>query len=257
MVTAILTVWKRNHLEEQIETLLNQTLPPQQIWVYQCHNYISTRNVQKKYPQIKFQRNTNNLSYFGRFSLALHANTPLVYILDDDVLPTNNWIEVCREICYRENAIVSSSGRKIPANDYTPEIVKSRQQYYNTFIGDYDNLFEKNYCIKDTHIDYGCNSWFFKTEWLHHFWSLRPYTYANGEDIHLSAACAIKGGIKTICPYQDANTTAGNIMKFYGWDGFASHIKDGFFSTRENILRYLIDDCGWRPINWQNSFEES
>ncbi|RYY36117.1 MAG: glycosyltransferase family 2 protein [Sphingobacteriaceae bacterium] len=250
MVTAILTIWKRDHLEEQIETLLKQTVPPEKIWVYQCHNYVSIKKILKKYPQVQYQYNTNNLSYFGRFSIALHAKTPYVYIVDDDVLPTLNWLENCIRICDAENAILASSGRRLPVNDYNPEVVKGRKQYYDTFIGDSDNLFHKNYCPQDTYIDYGCNSWFLKTDWLNYFWSVKPYTLTNGEDIHLSASCAIRGGIKTICPYQDGKNIAGNMMKFYGWDKHASHIKPDFFNTRERIFRYLIDECGWKPINW-------
>jgi len=252
MVTVILTIWKRNYLEEQIEALLNQSIPPEEIWIYQCHNYISIRKVLKKYPQVKYQYNTNNLSFYGRFSLGLHAKTPYLYILDDDVLPSSNWIENCIKLCSARNAIISSSGRVVPLNDYTPEVVKGRKQYYDSFIGDSDNLFGKNYCAKETFIDFGCNSWFFKTEWLHYFWAVKPYTFFNGEDIHLSASCSIRGSIQTICPFQDGKTLTGNLKKFYGWDKVASHRKPEFYTIRENILRYLIDECGWRPMNWKN-----
>lgn len=34
-ITAIVTVWKRTHLEEQLEALARQTTPPREIWVYQ------------------------------------------------------------------------------------------------------------------------------------------------------------------------------------------------------------------------------
>src|SRR5882762_781524 len=111
MVTAILTIWKRNHLEEQINRLLAQVIPPEEIWVYQCHNHVKIKNILKKFPNVKYQFNTNNLSYFGRFSLGLHVKTPYLYILDDDVIPSLNWIENCLKTCSDNNSIVGSSGR--------------------------------------------------------------------------------------------------------------------------------------------------
>jgi hypothetical protein len=33
-ITAILTVYKRDHLEEQLEALARQTVPPDHVWVY-------------------------------------------------------------------------------------------------------------------------------------------------------------------------------------------------------------------------------
>ena len=34
-ITVILSVWKRDHLQKQINHILNQTKKPYQIWIYQ------------------------------------------------------------------------------------------------------------------------------------------------------------------------------------------------------------------------------
>lgn len=39
-VTVILTVWKRNHLEEQLSALFGQTTPPVQVRIQQSGHYV-------------------------------------------------------------------------------------------------------------------------------------------------------------------------------------------------------------------------
>jgi hypothetical protein len=248
-ITAILTVWKRDHLEEQINALLRQTLPPVKIWIYHCHDYIVPDDILvKKYPQIEYQHNTGDLGYFGRFSLGLHATSPFLFIMDDDVIPSSNWLEKCHQLCSAENAIIATAGRRLRVNDLMPERPEDRA---SCFFGDNDDGYSWNICKSDTIVDFGCNSWFIKTEWLHHFWSIKPHTFETGEDIHLSVSCLLRAGIKTICPAQNLQEACGNLKKGYGFDQYASW-KDGQFITkREKIFKYWINEYGWQPVYWQ------
>jgi len=266
-ITVILTFWKRDNLEEQIKCMLQQTCPPDEIWIYHCCEFNKADFLLvKKYPSVKYQYNTNNLGYFGRFNLALLAKTPFIFILDDDVIPTSNWLEKCVELNTSHNAIVSSSGKIIPDNDYTPEKVKNKRNYLrNYFIGESDKVKVKksikksdenidlglNKCDCDTFVDFGCNSWFIRKEWLNLFWSIQPYTYETGEDIHLSASCYLKGNIKTICPRQNQQLS-GNTKRTYGIDQFASWKENDFINKREKIFRYWIDEKGWKPLIWED-----
>lgn len=250
-VTAILTVWKRDHIEEQISALLTQTIPPSEIWIYHCCNYVKPKfKLIKQHSKIKYQFNTSDIGYFGRFSLGLQCKTPFLFIMDDDVIPTPNWIETCIQLCSEQNSIISSAGRIIPKGNYIPEIIRSKNYFRKFYFGDGENSDEKNFCSKNTFIDFGCNSWFFKTNWLNYFWSIRPYSFETGEDIHLSATCSISGEIKTLCPFQDGKETCGNLKKQYGLDYLASWRKPGFLEKRREILYYLINDCGWKPLKW-------
>jgi len=252
MVTVILTMWKRKHIEEQLKALQLQTYKPDAIWIYHCCSFIKPKfKLIQKYDNVKYQYNSNNLGYFGRFSLGLHAKTPYLYIIDDDVIPSNNWIANCIDLCSSNNAIISSSGRIIPFNDYQPEVIKDNNYLSRFFVGDNDNESITNTCDRDTVIDFGCNSWFFKTEWLNYFWSINPYTFDTGEDIHLSASCLLKGGIATICPRQEESDLCGNLKKYYGFDNLASWRDGQFITKRENLLKYLIDECGWKPVKWR------
>jgi hypothetical protein len=245
-VTVILTVWKRNHLLEQLNSLLNQQQLPYQIWVYQCGNHIDLSKIKKKFPYIEFIQSTFNLKYFGRFSLAQFVRSKFTWILDDDVIPSDNWLEKARKKCELENAIVSCTGRIIPEGDYFPERFQNIDRY---FIGDIEPSVLYNSCPTDTVVDFGCNSWLFKSEWIKAFWQIPPYSLATGEDIHLSASCKIKLGVSTIVPYQ-IDRTSGNLKKWYGHDNFASWKKSDFQESRASIIRYFVEQHGWKPLNW-------
>lgn len=128
-VTVILTIWKRDHLEEQMKALLGQTIKPSEICIYHCLDYISiTKEFFQKYPMVKYQKNSHDFGYFGRFSLGLHATNKYLYILDDDVIPSPRWLETCLNLCEQHNAIISSSGRVILKKDYYPERIDSKRK---------------------------------------------------------------------------------------------------------------------------------
>lgn len=252
LVTVILTIWKRDHIEEQLELLSQQTHQPSAIWIYQCGPYRPPPyTLVKKYKHISYQLNTQNLGYFGRFTLALHVDTPYTLIMDDDVVPSSNWIESSMDLCATNNSVIASSGRIVPPHDYNPEIVKSESYLQQYFKGDADNNRHANSCEENTRVDFGCNSWFFKAEWINHFWSVRPCTFDTGEDIHLSASCMRRGKIETICPAQNADAVCGNLKKHYGFDEMSSWKHPEFHKKRERVLRYWIDELGWKPLNWR------
>ncbi|MBS1662371.1 MAG: glycosyltransferase family 2 protein [Bacteroidetes bacterium] len=249
MINVILTVWKRQHLEEQVRALLEQRLPPEEIWVYHCCDHIEPDlEILDRYPRVRYQFNSGDLGYFGRFALGLSMRTPYVCIIDDDVVPSSSWLEGCRRLCEEYDAIISPSGRLIPPGNFRPEDIVDADYVGSYFIGD-SGGYSYNRCAADTIVDYGCNSWFLRTEWLSEFWSVRPYSFETGEDIHLSASCARKG-IRTLCPRQDEEMGSGNLKKLYGFDALASWKQRGFLEKREEILRYWIDRMGWTPLLW-------
>lgn len=245
--TAILNIWKRDHLHEQIESLLNQTQIPYEIWILQCRSYIDIRTVLRKYPFVHFIHSTKDLKYFGRFSLAHHVESEYVFIIDDDVIPGVNWLENCQRICKEKNAIVASAGRIIPDNNLYPERLSNVS---SSFVADVNPLFMRNHSERDTVVDFGCNSWFFKTEWLNEFWKIAPYAMDTGEDIHLSASCKIASNIPTIVPAQIDEHSTGNLKKHYGQDALASWKTNNFLDKRAGIIKHLTTQHGWKPILW-------
>ncbi|GAA4461414.1 hypothetical protein GCM10023189_36890 [Nibrella saemangeumensis] len=246
LVTIILTVWKRCHLEEQIEAILNQTEQPYQIWVYQCGNHVDINKVKRKFPNIHFISASINLKYFGRFSLALHVKSEYVWILDDDVIPSRNWLEESRRMCKDQNSIISGAGRIITYQRKAcgPEITDLRR----FLVGDGNDEKLFNFNQTDTETDFGCNSWLFKTEWIYLFWKIKPYTLENAEDIHLSATCKILNNISTVVPAQSEFKMCGNLKKYYGHDEVASWKKMNFQKERIEVINYLIKEHGWKIL---------
>ncbi|MDJ1480705.1 glycosyltransferase family A protein [Cytophagaceae bacterium YF14B1] len=250
-VTIVLNIWKRRYLKEQLESLYRQTILPKNIWILQCEEHTSIKKTIKKFPNIQYIHSSQDLKYFGRFSIANHIDTCYTWILDDDIIPSSSWIETCISSCSKYNAIICCNGRFIDKNDYTPEIAKWPGYLQTHFIGDARYPLGYNYCPKDTFVDYGCSSFFFKTEWIRHFWSIWPITFQTGEDIHLSATCMIRAGIPTVIPCQFSENDSGNITPAYSHDKHASWMREEFIPQRTMVLQYLINKGGWNPIYWK------
>ena len=247
-ITVILTVWKRDHLREQLDCICNQSDQPVRIWVYQCGNYVDVDNILKGYSGIDLIKSTVNLKYFGRFLLAQFVETRYVFIVDDDVIPSLNWLNICRTKCEELNSIISSTGRIIPRNDYLPERMINVKDF---FYGDTTSYLGYNFCKADTVVDFGCNSWFIRSDWIKTFWKTAPYTLETAEDIHLSASCMLNLDIDTVVPKQINEETSGNLRKDYGKDMYATWLKPDFQESREGVLRYFIDHLGWTPQLWR------
>ena len=251
-VTIILNIWKRNYIEEQLTSIFSQTVLPKEIWIVHYEDHIKTEQIVEKFKnlpsRITLIRSEKNLMYFGRFSIAINVSTKFTWIVDDDVIPGNEWVERCTIKCDTLNAIISCTGRIIPKDNFRPEEVGSidRKRF---FVGDMTYIF-KNSCAKDTMVDYGCNSYFFKSEWLKAFWGVWPATFLSGEDIHLSATCKYVLGIDTYVIEQTDNKSCGNTKKAYGSDSVASWKQDKFIETRESVLKFHIVNNKWTPIEW-------
>jgi hypothetical protein len=253
-VTVVITVWKRSYLESQLEALSRQTVLPAQVWVIHYEDHIEVQSVihqfSGKIGSLFYIRSELNFKYFGRFSMASHAPGDYLWVLDDDVIPGTKWLEICYQKCNAHNAVIGCSGRIIPPGDFMPE--KGLQGDIDKyFVGDCSPLTAMNYCPADTVVDFACNSYFFKTSWMMDFWSIWPFTFQSGEDIHLSATLKIKKGIATIVPAQLNQETSGNLKREYSRDEHSSWMKPGFYDIREGVFKYLIGTHGWKPVLWE------
>ena len=158
-ITAILTVWKRNHLEEQILSLLKQTVPPNVIWIQQSQHHVDVESVIRKYRnQVRYTCWEDNPGVFGRFESVKDVETTYVYVLDDDIIPAPGFLKKALETSCRRHAIVSPHGRILDKwNNRTAQ-----------FVGDgYE--FQHSFCTVDKVVDFGNNSWFFRKEWIDFF----------------------------------------------------------------------------------------
>lgn len=236
-ITAILTVWKRNHLEEQLESLLQQTLVPSCIWVQQMQQNVNIDSIIEKFQsRIKYTYFSSNKGVFGRFESVMdNVDTSYTFIIDDDIIPGKCFLNDALQLSIHKNAIVSPAGRIIPDWTIFPDKALDREYMEKYFIGD-GLCYPFNYCKSDTNVDFGNNAWLFRTEWMKYFSAFLPLTRKSGEDIHLSATCSLLGGIKTFVPKQTTVGNCGNLKRKYSFDEIALHKQNDFHSTRAEIV---------------------
>ncbi|WP_036384159.1 glycosyltransferase family 2 protein [Muricauda sp. MAR_2010_75] len=249
-VSVILNIYKRPYFEEQIEAILSQSLPVENVIIIHNEDYIEIpedikTSIKSRHSNLYFIESEFNLKYFARFHIAASLETPFVYIIDDDVIPTPGWIERCYHACIELGAIISGTGRCLEDGCYS---VADSKISTDTFVGDMIN--PKFNCIRDlTQVDYACSSYFFRREWLDYFFRYTPLMLNNGEDIHLSASCMVAAGIPTfVLPQNEFDSS--NIRIHYGGDSMATWKKNKFFAQRKDIIKYWIQEHGWIPLRW-------
>jgi len=253
-ITAVITLWKRNYLEEQLECILAQTHPPERIILLQ--NEAGALDIEPvverfraRHADIVCIKSDFNYKYFLRFTIGSLVDTEYLFFIDDDIIPGRRWLELCVEKSKQHHAVIAPSGRIIPKNSFRPEkmFIFRRPEKYTS--GDATHG-EENSSPHDTRVDYGCNSYFIRSEWMRHFWAVWPHTFLSGEDIHLSASLMLGSRIATFVPEQNSLETSGNLRRTYGGDEHASWRGKDFLDIREQVFRYLILEKNWRPILW-------
>ena len=185
-ITAILNGFRRpQHIQMQINHILNQTVKPEEIWLWR--NYHEDWNVDLDTLQgiNKYCDSNHNWKYFGRFTLAMMAQTEFVAFFDDDTIPGNMWFENCVNTHSQVNGILGGVGLVYNnANTYANHI------RYGWPSNNEDTL----------KVDLVGHAWFVKKDYLRYVWLEEPATYDTGEDMHLSYICKKYGGIETFVP---------------------------------------------------------
>ena len=71
MINVILTVWKRNNLEEQLEMISKQTADISDVYVYQNESHFDISHLKSKYNFKHVHSKDMNFKFHGRFTLPL------------------------------------------------------------------------------------------------------------------------------------------------------------------------------------------
>ncbi|KAL8167478.1 hypothetical protein V2J09_008977 [Rumex salicifolius] len=192
-VTVILNHFKRKTLCSQLDSLLHQTLPFHQVWVlsFGSPNEPTLRRIVQSYndSRISLVASSYDFKYFGRFQMALQTDSDLVYILDDDMIPGTKMLQIMSHVAgtpkYR-NSVLGSIGRILPfrQRDFTfPSYRKFKSKEAGLYLPDpaYDIVVDKV-----VQVDFLSSSWFLSTDLVKTLFVEDPYTFATGEDLHLS-----------------------------------------------------------------------
>ena len=236
-ITAILNAYRRPHtIKAQIESLRNQTVKPDEIWVWR--NYHPDFDIDLPSLQVdKYCDSNTNWKYFGRFAFGLLAKTDFVAYFDDDTIPGNRWFENCLETYEKTKGIIGGVGL----------IQNDKINYMNhTRYGWPSNNEEI------VQVDLVGHAWFVKKEYLGLVWAEEPATYETAEDMHLSYICQKYGGINTyVPPHPESNKSLSSSLRGYelGIDSTTDSVinHQRFFSLRDKCLQEYVSR-GWYLI---------
>lgn len=248
-ITAIVNIYKRPEwLDEQITAIMNQTIPPTQIFIWNNGNKHVDLSKYKEGPNIKVFDNNSNYGVWSRFLIATLAPTEYVCIFDDDTIPQPRWFENCYTQMQRREALYGTIGVIFDSHD--------RYEVMKRYGWD-------GACETSKPVDIVGHSWFFKRDWISYFMREQPKVYShisNGEDVHFSHMLQKYANIPTLVPphpasdvsvYGSTPTSAWSI----GLDGnsetgahypldqmFKEAIDNGFRVLKSRINATSVDD---------------
>lgn len=237
-VTAILTVYKRSQfLKMQIEALREQTVPPDEIWVWCNENDQPVEDFSAMADRVICSN--SNWKFWGRFSIAALARTEFIAIIDDDILPRPGWIENClNTIEHGTDGILGGSGAILPKQGgYSSKHKVGWNGQHSSDVQE---------------VDVVCQTWFFAKKHLQYLWIEQPYTWENGEDIHFAYSAQKYGGIKSyIPPHPEQESDKWSCLPDFGkmanTSKHAVHKSDGHRELRSEMVdRYR--QSGWSII---------
>lgn len=245
-ITVILSLWKRENYVQQLEYIINQRKKPYQIWIYQNESHLNIdipEDIKQKYNISIIQSKDMNFKFYGRFAIALLCETEYVAVFDDDTIPGNRWLENCINTSKKYNCIVGANGRTLDTDLSSETPLKT---HYVKGIGDGATV------SKDTQVSFVGHCWFLKTEWIKNLWKDPPFTWDNGEDIHLAASCKIYDGIECFVPQMpnDDRSLWGDMYPQLGGDEHASWKRDNHNDLRYKIIKHWHSK-GWNPVGLQ------
>jgi hypothetical protein len=220
-IALVLTQYKRNHLQEQLEAIKLQTLQPKYIIIFQNENHVDITPLKKDYNFIHIHSDYNT-KYFGRFAALFTFPVDVCIVMDDDVIPGPKCIETYVGECLAKNAIVGGNGRYAFMNPNK-----------SSFAALHD-VGIRNTSLK---VDFVGHVWVFRKNWLHYMFSIKPFTYDTGEDMHLCFSSKLLGNIESyVCVQKTQEELSDTKYNMYAVDDFSS------FKTTPSELRKGVEE---------------
>lgn len=241
-ISVILTAWMRpQYLEEQVERILNQTIPPHEIILWynqppQRLGYLKRRHLVtfKNDRHVKKIICDYNFGIIPRFSLAACLEGDYVCIFDDDTLPGTRWFENCLNYVDPEQVLCGTIGLRYLSMD---ELITEKPRM--GWEGMNDAL---------EFVDLVGHSWFFRRHWARYFWDEEPLSRSFGEDIHFCAMLQ-RHRIRIACPPHPSNNRElwGSVRPELGIDKVAISSDADNAKLNWQVVKYEFDN-GYKPI---------
>lgn len=245
--SVIVTLWKRkNYISEQYNAVIEQSIKPCEIIYIINEKFIDPKYIIKKCGEnVRIIQSDIN-SLYTRFAIAYIASGKYVAILDDDVIPGKLWLSNAKRVCESRNALVTGTGRIWDEN--------GKFGFFRMISSSKRNNNEHQSCSEnDILCDWGCNSYFFKREWVGLILSSPRYnnSFKTYDDIQLATSLYANAGIPCFVPCQpeDEPDCHANFKELYGDDEFAiwKTNSDIHFKSRKSYLMELFSK-GYIPV---------
>ena len=211
-ITAIVNIFRRGYaLENQIEAIKNQSIPPKSIMIWNNGNKEIDLTKYKNDSFYKVFDCNYNSGVWSRFLISQLADTEYVCIFDDDTIPGHNWFKNCIDSMNKKEALYGTIG-VIFKNEHNYDVLKR----YGWDSGNNGN----NDISKP--VDIIGHSWFFKKNWISYFTreplKIKEY-FCVGEDIHFSYMLQKYANISTLIPPHPSSDLSlfGSLPKT-AWD---------------------------------------
>lgn len=241
-ISVILTAWMRpQYLEEQVERVLNQSVPPHEIilWYNQPPKRLGL--IERK-QRVTFRNDRQvkkiicdfNFGIIPRFTLAACLEGDYVCIFDDDTMPGERWFENCLNYVDSEQCLLGTIGLRY----LSPDELKTEKPRMGWEGKNRDLEF----------VDLVGHSWFFRRQWAPFFWDEEPLIRNFGEDIHFCAMLQ-RHGIRAACPPhpEDDRSLWGSVKPERGMDDVAISCSSDRSGDYLRVVQYEIQK-GYRPI---------
>lgn len=231
-INVVLTVYKRNNLDQQVQRILNQRgVNLANVFVYQNESHVDVTPVVEKYNLQHIHFKKTNTKFHGRFTLPLfiNSNAPWWAIFDDDTMPNPLWLSYAIDKSKEHNETLIGANGRFYANKKHGLDVNIQQ---------------------DTPCDIVGHSWVFPKKRIHCMWELPSYTLDNAEDIQFACALWKHYGIRPICPKQDRTNREchADTQLHLGNDVHASCKKANHRDLRTKTFDYYRDVYGWTSV---------
>ena len=207
-IVIILTVWKRNNIERQLNQVKSQSILKNKrtnIIIFQNSNHLNIEHIVNEWKKpnkfsdkvnITFIHSPIETGYFGRFIIPLTSSVnsnSYFFICDDDIIWGNKYFENMARVV-NEGHLATRNGRIITHNfkEIIIPKIKNKQICYND----------------DIEYDFGGHIWCGRISWLRKAWNHIPFSFENSEDFWLSAVLKTFYNITTKipkCPCPEGN----------------------------------------------------
>lgn len=255
----VLTVWKRNNLENQLMLIKRQSILKNKktnLIIFQNFNHINIDNIIEEWEKpgkfhdlvkITFIKSPIETGYFGRFISPLTSQVSLnsyFIVCDDDLIWGDKYFENMIRVV-DEGFLATRNGRIIDKN-FNEIIPNSKIFIYNNQV-----------CFnEDIEYDFGGQIWAGRISWLRKAWTHIPISIENCEDFWLSATLKTFYNISTRtpkCPCPQDNLISPDLCSASDISA-TGHInpqigkKSVDSSIRGKTMKKILNQFNYKPL---------